>query len=571
MEKIWRIKAAGNDREVEHLSNVLKIAPTLSNLLVQRGVKTYDDAKSFFRPSLKDMHDPFLMKGMDVAVKRIETAIRNKEKILIYGDYDVDGTTSVALVYSFLSQFYSNLDYYIPDRYTEGYGISYKGIDYANRNDVSLIIALDCGIKANEKIKYANRRNIDFIICDHHTPGNTIPDALAVLDPKRVDCGYPFKELSGCGVGFKLIQAIAITKKIDFEELIAFLDLVVVSIASDIVPITGENRIMAYYGLKQLNSAPRLGLKIIIDVAGISNKDITITDIVFKIGPRINAAGRMESGNQAVELLVTGDHNLAFDKGERINAFNNRRRDIDHTITEQALELISTTPELKSRRSTVLFNAKWHKGVVGIVASRLVESYYRPTIVLTESNGFASGSARSVIGFDLYAAISECEDLLESFGGHMYAAGLTLKLENVPLLMERFEKIVSKNITTEQLQPQVEIDAGLELKDVTPRFYRILKQFEPFGPGNMPPVFFTEDVVDNGEGRIVGSTKEHLKLSLIQEENPFQAVPAIAFNQAHHFHLLKRGIPFDIAYSIAENDYLGQKTLQLNIKDIKED
>lgn len=571
MEKIWRIKAAGNDREVEHLSNVLKIAPTLSNLLVQRGVKTYDDAKSFFRPSLEDMHDPFLMKGMDVAVKRIETAIRNKEKILIYGDYDVDGTTSVALVYSFLSQFYSNLDYYIPDRYTEGYGISYKGIDYANRNDVSLIIALDCGIKANEKIKYANRRNIDFIICDHHTPGNTIPDALAVLDPKRVDCGYPFKELSGCGVGFKLIQAIAITKKIDFEELIAFLDLVVVSIASDIVPITGENRIMAYYGLKQLNSAPRLGLKIIIDVAGISNKDITITDIVFKIGPRINAAGRMESGNQAVELLVTGDHNLAFDKGERINAFNNRRRDIDHTITEQALELISTTPELKSRRSTVLFNAKWHKGVVGIVASRLVESYYRPTIVLTESNGFASGSARSVIGFDLYAAISECEDLLESFGGHMYAAGLTLKLENVPLLMERFEKIVSKNITTEQLQPQVEIDAGLELKDVTPRFYRILKQFEPFGPGNMPPVFFTEDVVDNGEGRIVGSTKEHLKLSLIQEENPFQAVPAIAFNQAHHFHLLKRGIPFDIAYSIAENDYLGQKTLQLNIKDIKED
>lgn len=571
MEKNWRIKAAGSDREVEHLANVLGIAPTLSNLLVQRGVKTYEQAKSFFRPSLTELHDPYLMKGMDAAVQRIEKAIRNKEKILVYGDYDVDGTTSVALVYSFLSQYYTNLDYYIPDRYTEGYGISYKGIDYANNNDVSLIIALDCGIKAIEKVKYANRRNIDFIICDHHTPGDTIPDALAVLDPKQADCNYPFKELSGCGVGFKLIQALSIGRKIDFEELIPYLDLVVVSIASDIVPIIGENRIMAYYGLKQLNAEPRLGLKIIIDVAGIADKDITITDIVFKIGPRINAAGRMESGKQAVELLVTNDKNLAFDQGERINSFNNRRRDIDHTITEQALELISNTPELKSRRSTVLFNANWHKGVVGIVASRLIESFYRPTIVLTESNGFASGSARSVMGFDLYAAISECEDLLESFGGHMYAAGLTLKLENVPLLMERFEKIVSDNITTEQLQPQIEIDAGLELKDITPKFYRILKQFEPFGPGNMPPVFFTEDVVDNGEGRIVGSTKEHLKLSLIQEENPFQAVPAIAFNQAHHFNLLKRGIPFDIAYSIVENEYLGQKTLQLNIKDIKED
>jgi single-stranded-DNA-specific exonuclease len=571
MEKIWRIKAAGDDREVEHLSNVLGIAPSLSNLLVQRGIKTFDQAKSFFRPTLAELHDPYLMKDMDLAVQRIDKAIRNKERIMIYGDYDVDGTTSVALVYSFLSKYYSNLDYYIPDRYTEGYGISYKGIDYANNNDISLVIALDCGIKAIEKIKYANRRNIDFIICDHHTPGNTIPDALAVLDPKRPDCEYPFKELSGCGVGFKLIQALAMSRNIDFEELEPYLDLVVVSIASDIVPITGENRIMAYYGLRQLNSEPRLGLKIIIDVAGITGKDITITDIVFKIGPRINAAGRMESGNQAVELLVTDDAGLAFSKGEQINAFNNRRRDIDHTITEQALELISSTPELRNKRSTVLFNASWHKGVVGIVASRLVETFYRPTIILTESNGFASGSARSVIGFDLYAAISECEDLLESFGGHMYAAGLTLKLENVPLLMERFEKIVNENITTEQLQPQIEIDAGLELKDITPKFYRILKQFEPFGPGNMPPVFFTEDVVDNGEGRIVGSTKEHLKLSLIQEENPFQAVPGIAFNQAHHFHLLKKGIPFDIAYSIAENDYLGQKTLQLNIKDIKED
>ncbi len=570
MEKIWKIKASGDENDIQHLKEVLGVPAPIANLLIQRGVKTFDEAKSFFRPDLKDLHDPFLLTDMEKAVDRIQWAIKNNEKILIYGDYDVDGTTSVALVYSFLQKRYSSLEYYIPDRYSEGYGISYKSIDHAHNNDVSLIIALDCGIKAIEKVKYAKQRGIDFIICDHHNPGEKIPDALAVLDPKRVDCEYPFKELSGCGVGFKLVQAYSQKHNIDFEEIIPLLDLVVVSIASDIVPIIGENRILAFYGLQVLNSGPRLGLKTIIEISGIKGKEIKIDDIVFKIGPRINAAGRMEAGAKAVELLITQDYTLAFDRGEKINLYNNQRRSIDHSITEQALELIASDKN-KDRRSTVLYNPNWHKGVVGIVASRLIENYYKPTVVLTESNGFATGSARSVFGFDLYSAIGECEDLLESFGGHRFAAGLTLRIENVPIFKKRFEQIVSERITSEQLIPLVEIDGPLELNEITPKLFRIINQFEPFGPENMSPVFFTEDVVDNGDGRIVGSTKEHLKLSLIQEENPFRPFPAIAFNQARHFHLLKKGIPFDIAYSIVENEYMGQKSLQLNIKDIKED
>lgn len=569
MEKRWVLKQQGSPEENEKLSKELNIEPVLANLLVQRGVKTFDQAKAFFRPQLDDLYDPFRMKDMDRAIERIGKAIQNNEHILVYGDYDVDGTTSVALVYSFFKEIYDHVGYYVPDRYSEGYGISLQGIQHAQENNYSLIIALDCGIKANEKIQYAKENGIDFIICDHHFPGDELPNAEAVLDPKRPDCDYPFKDLSGCGVGFKLIQGYAKTNSIPFENLIQYLDLVVVSIASDIVSITDENRILAHYGLIQLNENPREGLKSIINLSGLAEKQIAVEDIVFKIGPRINAAGRMESAHKAVELLLAVNARKAKVAANSVNFFNDARKNIDRNITQEALRLLAQEAELGEKRSTVLYNSKWHKGVVGIVASRLIETYYRPTVVLTASNGLATGSARSVVGYDIYQAIESCSDLLENFGGHMYAAGLTLQIDKVPAFIERFEKIVSETIRDDQLIPQVDIDARLKLKDITPKFYKILKQFQPFGPGNMAPVFVTKEVADNGEGRIVGLSKEHLKLSLVQEDEPFKSYPAIAFQQADLYEYIHSGDYFDICYSIDENCFRGRTTLQLNIKDIQ--
>jgi single-stranded-DNA-specific exonuclease len=569
MEKNWKIRETGDSEILGHLSQVLGIDRVLSNLLVQRGITTYDQAKAFFRPELSNLHDPFLMKDMDKAVERISKAIKNNENILIYGDYDVDGTTAVALMYLFLKRYSATIKYYVPNRYDEGYGISFKGIDYAEKENISLIVALDCGIKAIEKIGYAKQRGIDFIVCDHHYPGETIPDAIAVLDPKRPDCNYPYKHLSGCGVGFKLIQAYCQFNKIDFEEIISFLDLVAVSIASDIVPITGENRILMHYGLKTLSENPRTGLKSIIQIAGIENKEINVDDIVFKIGPRINAAGRIETADNAVELLIAEDDAYATSMSDIINEYNNTRKSIDNTITTEALKYIADNPSFKDKYSTVLYNPLWHKGVIGIVASRLIETYYRPTVILTESNGFATGSARSVDGFDLYQAIDSCSDLLENFGGHMFAAGVTLKTENVPAFVERFEAFVSKTIKKDQLVQTIRIDDQIQLKDITPKFYRILKQFRPFGPENMSPVFLTKNVVDNGCGRIVGAGNEHLRLELIQEEAPFIVYPAIGFQLAKHFSFIKKGNPFDICFSIEENEFRGNITLQIRLRDIK--
>lgn len=569
MEKRWVLKQQGKKDDVEKLAKELNIEPVLANLLIQRGVKTFDEARKFFRPELSDLYDPFLMKDMNLAVERIGKAIRNNENILIYGDYDVDGTTSVALMYSFLKTFYSNIDFYVPDRYSEGYGISIQGINYAIDKGFSLIIALDCGIKANEKVDFAKKNGVDFIICDHHYPGAELPNAVAVLDPKRPDCNYPFKELSGCGVGFKLIQAYSKTNNIPFENLIEFLDLVVVSIASDIVPIVDENRILAHFGLIQLNKNPREGLKSIINISGLSGKTIAVEDIVFKLGPRINAAGRMESAHQAVELLLAVNAAKAKTGASSVDFFNDARKNIDRTITQDALRMLSNEQDMSEKRATVLYNSKWHKGVVGIVASRLIESYYRPTVILTASNGMATGSARSVTGYDIYQAIEKCSDLLENFGGHMYAAGLTMKIDNVSKFRERFEKIVSETILDEQLVPQIEIDSELKLAEITPKFFRILKQFQPFGPENMAPVFLSENVSDNGEGRIVGPSKEHIKLGIIHEDEPFKSYPAIAFQQANNFDYIRSGNSFDICYSIDENNFREKSTIQLNIKDIK--
>lgn len=569
MDKNWKIRERGDSATIEHLSEVLGIDSVLSNLLVQRGIKTFDEAKAFFRPELSHLHDPFLMKDMEKAVARITSAIKANETILIYGDYDVDGTTAVALMYTFLKRYTQSVKYYVPNRYNEGYGISFKGIDYAKAEGVSLIIALDCGIKSIDKVSYATQQEIDFIICDHHYPGEHIPEALAVLDPKRPDCNYPYKHLSGCGVGFKLMQAYCISNKIDFESIIPFLDLVAVSIASDIVPVTGENRILMHYGLKVLSENPRTGLKSIIKIAGIENKVIDVDDIVFKIGPRINAAGRIETADNAVDLLISDDEKVAMSIGDIINDYNNTRKSIDNTITTEALKLIAETSSEKGKYSTVLYNPKWHKGVIGIVASRLIETYYRPTVILTQSNGFATGSARSVDGFDLYQAIDACSDLLENFGGHMFAAGITLKTENIPAFIERFENYVAHKIREDQLSQTIVIDDQLELKDITPKFYRILKQFRPFGPDNMSPVFLTKNVVDNGCGRIVGTTSEHLRLELIQEAAPFCVYPAIGFQLAQHFSYIKKGNPFDICYSIEENEFRGNVSLQIRIRDIK--
>lgn len=552
------------------LAEELSISPTLAQLLVQRDIVTYEDARRFFRPDLADLHNPFLMTDMQNAVDRLTLAMQKNEKILIYGDYDVDGTTSVSLVYKFLKQFYANIEFYIPDRYTEGYGISILGIDYAVANDFKLIIALDCGIKAVEKINYASGLGVDFIICDHHTPDAVLPSAVAVLDPKRDDCTYPYKHLSGCGVGFKLMQAFAMTNNIEFSRLTPLLDLLALSIASDIVPITGENRILAFFGLKQINSNPSVGLKGILDVCGLGDKEITISDIVFKIGPRINASGRIKQASEVVELLVSSDHAFAKEKSDTINDYNNDRKDLDKYITLEAIALIDGDENYASRSSIVVHKADWHKGVIGIVASRLTEEFYKPSVVLTNSNGLASGSARSVSGFDLYKAIDSCRDLLETFGGHMYAAGLSMKVENIPAFIERFEKFVSENILEEQKYPQIDIDAVLEFKDITPKFFRVLKQFAPFGPGNMKPIFVSKKVMDFGTSRLVGKEQEHLKLELVDSSSE-NVMNGIAFRMHEYNDHLKALNPLDISYTLEENVFNGNTSIQLMIRDIKID
>ncbi len=568
MEKMWVVKEKGDTAVVKQLAGALGVSESLANLMVQRNISSADEAKTFFNPSLDYLHDPFLMKDMNIAVDRISTAVKKNEKILVYGDYDVDGTTAVALMYSFLKDQYSNVEYYIPDRYKEGYGVSFQGLDFAYQNNCKVVITLDCGIKAVEKVKYARTKGLDVIICDHHYPGDEIPKALAVLDPKQPLCSYPYKDLSGCGVGFKLIHAYSRVHGIPFSKIAHYLDLVAVSIASDIVPLTGENRIMAYFGLKRLNESPRTGLKEIIRESEVT-KALTIEDVVFKIGPRINAAGRMETGSKAVDLLVSSDTRLATGISKEINNFNIERRSVDRIITTEAMRMISEDQRTVNSRTTVLYNPSWKKGVIGIVASRLIETYYRPTVILTESNGFATGSARSVQGYDLYQAIESCSDLLESFGGHMYAAGLTMKKENIRPFMERFEKYVTSTITEDQLVPRIFIDTELSFSEINEDFFKTMSQFQPFGPENMSPIFVSRNVYETGSGRMVGSSGEHLKLDLCQESTGQKSFSAIAFSQANHFEYIKGGNPFDICYSLEMNEFRGNKNLQLNIRDIK--
>ena len=581
IEQRWVVPPQGNPEAVAAMAAATGISPVLANLLVQRGIDTLEKAKKFFNPQLSDLHDPFLMKDMDKAVERVERAVRNREKIMVYGDYDVDGTTAVALVYKFLRQIgHKDLLFYIPDRYTEGYGISTKGIDHAARKGATLIIALDCGIKAIEKVDYAKRKGVDFIICDHHLPAEEIPRAVAVLDPKRADCSYPFDELSGCGVGFKLVQAYCQKNGIPFQQIEPLLDLLAVSIASDIVPLVDENRILAHYGLLRLNASPSKGLLSIIKICGLDRHNITIDDIVFKIGPRINAAGRMRmdendenaapsGGYAAVNLLIEGNESLAEEFGSVIDGFNQDRKCIDRSVTQEAHDFIEAHAELKAAKSTVIYNPRWMKGIVGIVASRLIETYYRPTVVLTMSNGFVTGSARSVPGFDLYQAIESCSDLLENFGGHMYAAGLTMRPERVEEFTRRFNAYVEENIDPITLQPQVEIDSELFFSNITPAFRRDLNRFQPFGPGNPAPVFVTRGVVSHGETKLVGADCEHLRMDLMQRQKPNTTIQTIAFQQPTHYEWIRAGHPIDVCYQIVENHYRGSVSVQLRIKDIK--
>ncbi len=564
MIKTWVQASIADTEKVNFLAQQLNINPVLANMLVSRGITTFGEAKAFFNPNLSELHPPFLMKDMDKAIARIQKAIEKQQHILVYGDYDVDGTTSVALVYSFFKEIYSNISYYIPDRYTEGYGISTQGIDYASQNNVSLIIALDCGIKSVDKIQYANTLNIDFIICDHHLPSTTLPAAVAVLDPKRPDCTYPYKELSGCGIGFKLIEAFADKSGLPFASVQQYLDLVVVSIAADIVPITGENRILAYWGLKKLNQNPCKGLKALIAISGRGDV-FTITDIVFSIGPRINAAGRIDDAKNAVKLLIAHNDENADDAGFVINTKNTERKAHDADITQQALFMIDNSPELINRKTTVVYHHSWHKGVIGIVASRLTEKYYRPTIVLTQSNGVLAGSARSVKDFDLYAALESCSHLLEQFGGHQYAAGLTLKEENLAAFTQHFENVVAHTITDEQLVQKINIQSQLNLNQIDGKFYRILQRFEPFGPQNMAPVFISENVKLHGQAIIVGNN--HLKINVNQHRSAI--FNCIGFNLAHYAESLNTGINFDICYTIETNVWNNKTNIQLNIKGIR--
>ncbi|MCR5758860.1 MAG: single-stranded-DNA-specific exonuclease RecJ [Bacteroidales bacterium] len=570
MEAKWNIANPADQEKVGALALALGIDRVLAELLVQRGIDTFEQARAFFRPNLQDLHDPFLMKDMAAAVERLHKAISSGEKILVYGDYDVDGTTAVSLVYSFIKRYTENVDFYIPDRYDEGYGLSVKGIETAEKGGYTLIITLDCGIKAIEKVRLAGEKGIDVIICDHHLPEDELPSAVAVLDPKRTDDNYPYDDLCGCGVGFKLVQGYAQKYEIPFDTLIPLLDLCVVSIASDLVFMTGENRILAHFGLKRLNEEPRKGLLALISLSNLEPGHVGIDDIVFKIGPRINAAGRMETGRLAVELLTATDTGRATMIGERINNSNNDRKNIDREITAEALEMVESGKALASENVTVVYNPAWNKGVVGIVASRLVEAFYKPTVVLTKSNGFVTGSARSVSGFDLYSAIENCADLLENFGGHVYAAGLTMKEENLPEFARRMDEFVKGKISGEMLTPVVDIDARLDFSQITPKFFRILKQFQPFGPGNNNPVFVTENVYDSGNGRKVGAGGVHLKLDLMQENQPYHQIPSIGFNMSEFFDYIHDGNAMDICYSIVENYYRGNSSMQLRIRDIRE-
>ena len=549
------------------LSRELGISPILCRLLQERGIQTAAEAKRFFRPQLSELHNPFLMKDMDKAVERLNRAMGRKERILVYGDYDVDGTTAVSLVYKFLQQFYSNIDYYIPDRYEEGYGVSTKGVDYAYETDVKLVIVLDCGIKAVEEISYAQKKGIDFIICDHHVPDDVLPSATAILNPKRFDSTYPYEHLSGCGVGFKFMQAFAISNGIEFHQLVPLLDLVAVSIASDIVPIMGENRVLAYHGLRQLNSNPSVGLKAIIDVCGLADREITMSDIVFKIGPRINASGRIQNGKEAVDLLTEKDLPSALKKSNQINRYNEARKDLDKTMTEEANRIVDSLTDLSERRSIVIFNEAWHKGVIGIVASRLTEIYYRPAVVLTRTGELATGSARSVSGFDVYKAIEHCRDLLENFGGHTYAAGLSMKVENVSEFSRRFEEYVTEHILPEQTSATIDIDAQIDFRDITPKFFFDLKKFNPFGPDNHKPVFSTLNVYDYGTSKVVGRGQEHIKLELVDNKSN-NVMNGIAFGQSSQARYIKSKQSFNICYTIEENTHK-RGEVQLQIEDIK--
>jgi single-stranded-DNA-specific exonuclease len=564
MNKRWALKDNTNHDDVIKLAAELNIDTVLSSMLVQRGITTFEDARYFFRPDHRHLHDPFLMKDMEKAILRIEQAMAAGEKIMIYGDYDVDGTTAVALTYSFFKKLYDNIEYYIPDRYKEGYGISTQGIDHAAEQGITLIIALDCGIKSIDKIDYANEKSIDFIICDHHLPGVSIPAAVAVLDPKREDCEYPYKELSGCGIGFKLIQAYAEKNNIPVEEVNCYLDLVVISIACDIVHINGENRVLAHFGLQKINTDPCIGVKALMEIAG-RNGTYTISDVVFLLGPRINAAGRIDDAKHAVELLIATDKDAAKEKSAMINVRNTERKGHDLSITDEALGMIDNDEVLIARKSTVVFNEDWHKGVIGIVASRLTEKYYRPTIVLTRSNGHVAGSARSVLGYDLYEALCGCKDLLIQFGGHKYAAGLTMAPENLEAFIERFEEVVSSTIKPEQLIQQIQIDAELRLSQIEPKFFRILNQFAPFGPENMAPVFISKNVYVSGNAGLVGGS--HIKMSVMQEDSA--VFDCIAFNHGQYLQQLKQGMPFEMCYSIEENVWRERRTIQLNVKGIR--
>lgn len=549
------------------LAREVNIHPALGRLLLKRGIKTATEARRFFRPQLSDLHDPFLMNDMQVAVDRLNQALGRKEHIMVYGDYDVDGCTAVALVYKFLSQFYSNVDFYIPDRYEEGYGISRKGIDFAAEMGVKLIIVLDCGIKAVEEVAYAREKGIDFIICDHHVPDDELPPAVAILNPKRHDNRYPYTHLSGCGVGFKFMQAFATSNGIEFNKLSSLLDLCAVSIASDIVPIMGENRILACQGLRCLNTNPSIGLRAIVEVCGLSERELSMSDIIFKIGPRINASGRMQNGKEAVELLVEKDYQAALEKAGCINLYNEARKDLDKQMTDEAFKQVEQLPGLDERRSVVIYNEAWHKGVIGIVASRLTEQYYRPAVVLTRSDGVATGSARSVSGFDVYKAVQSCSDLLENFGGHTYAAGLSMKVENVPKFAERFEAYVQKHIMDTQTEATLAIDAYLDFKDVTFKFYQQLKRFAPFGPQNERPVFCTRRVYDYGTSKVVGRGQEHIKLELVDNKSN-NVMNGIAFGQSSQARYIKTKRAFDICYAVEENTHK-RGEVQLQIEDIR--
>ncbi|MGX7667646.1 single-stranded-DNA-specific exonuclease RecJ [Flavobacterium pedocola] len=562
----WTLKPDPNPETVAQLAAELNVDALTAKLLVQRGITTFDEARHFFRPSLNDLHDPYLMKDMDKAVERVEKAIANEENILVFGDYDVDGTTAVSLMSSYLRSFYPNVATYIPDRYNEGYGVSYQGIDFADDNGFSLIIALDCGVKSIDHVAYAKAKNIDFIICDHHRPGDVLPEAVAVLDPKREDCTYPYDELCGCGVGFKLIQALAANRNQTIEDLVPYLDLVATAIAADIVPITGENRVLAKFGLEVINSNPRPGIKALIQ--NLKRQTLTITDVVFVIAPRINAAGRIKHGNHAVELLTEFDLEQAEEFAAQIEIFNADRRDLDKQITEEALQQILTNNE-EDRFTTVVYQEDWHKGVIGIVASRLTETYYRPTLVFTKSGDKLAASARSVKNFDVYNALEACSEHLEQFGGHMYAAGMTLKEENYEKFKDAFERVVSETIHPEMLTPEISIDAEVRLSDINSRFFRILKQFEPFGPQNMTPIFITGSLKDTGYAKKIGSNEEHLKLYV--KQNNSEGFGAIGFGLGPKKELIDNKKSFTAVFSVEENEWNGTVSLQLRVRDIKND